>query len=383
MARAVQRGSAEVPVSTRVPRWGWVTAQPHEFLVQVRGGQVVTGAQGGTCWKWPSDSVALVDTSIRRLMFTADQVTREKTGVAVTGLAVFRIVEPMLAWKMLDLSSPEGVEEILREMLLGATRRLVANLSLEECMTRRKDALAAELLAEIAPVVGGRGADGDTTSTGWGLGLDTIEVQDVRVLSDEVFSKLQAPYREGLELEARRAREAVAREEALLQHEAHRLQEARRQEKMAMEAARLAAERQRALDQEAHQVEVSRQQHAARIARDREQHEHEAALAREKAVAAVEVARLTAEAERTLGEARAELERTARAACDHVSEDRLRELLLTRTLPEVAQAWRGSFDKIVVTGASDLSVLGQGLSQVLATADAFGLRLPGALPPRP
>lgn len=150
-----------------------------------------------------------------------------------------------------------------------------------------------------------------------------------------------------------------------------------------MEAARLAAERQRALDQEAHQVEVSRQQHAARIARDREQHEHEAALAREKAVAAVEVARLTAEAERTLGEARAELERTARAACDHVSEDRLRELLLTRTLPEVAQAWRGSFDKIVVTGASDLSVLGQGLSQVLATADAFGLRLPGALPPRP
>ena len=91
----------------------------------------------------------------------------------------------------------------------------------------------------------------------------------------------------------------------------------------------------------------------------------------------VVVARLTAEAERLLGEARADLERTARAATDTISDARLRELLVTRTLPEVARAYADSFDKIVVTGASDLSVLGQGVAQVLATAQALGVSLPG------
>ena len=60
-----------------VPRWGLVTAAPHQFLLQVRGGEVVAAPQGGSCFKWPSDTVALVDTSVRRLQFTADQVTRE------------------------------------------------------------------------------------------------------------------------------------------------------------------------------------------------------------------------------------------------------------------------------------------------------------------
>jgi flotillin len=363
---------------SRVPRWGWVQAMPHEFLVHLRGGQVLSGEQGGSCFRWPSDTVALVDTSIRRLQFTADQVTREKTGVAITGLAVFRVVEPLLAWRMLDLSSPAVVEDILREMLLGATRRLVANLDLEACLTRRKDALAAELIAEIAPVVAGRGAAADGADRGWGIGIDTLEIQDVRVLSDDVFAKLQAPFREGLELQARRAREEVARQEQSLAHEARRVEEERRQARMALEAARLAAERQRTLDQEAHAAEVARLQLAARLAREREAHEQEVRLARERAAEAVEVARLTAEAERVLGEARAALERATRAACDEVSEARLRELMLTRTLPEVAAAMRGSFDRIVVTGASDLSVLGQGVAQVLATADALGVRLPGA-----
>jgi flotillin len=362
---------------SNVPRWGWVQASPHEFLVHLRRGRVVEAVQGGSCFKWPSDTVALVDTSIRRLQFTADQVTREKTGVAITGLAVFRVVEPLLAWRMLDLGSPGVLDDILREMLLGATRRLVANLDLEACITRRKDALAAELLAEIAPVVAGRGALADGTDRGWGVGIDTIEVQDVRVLSDEVFSKLQAPYREGLELAARRAREEVARQEQELKHEAFRVEEARRQERSALEAARLAAERRRALEQEQHTVEVARLQEEARRQRERESHDHEARLARERAATAVEVARLTAESERTLGEARAALEKGARAACDDVSEARLRELMLTRTLPEVAAAMRGSFDRIVVTGASDLSVLGQGVAQVLATADALGVALPG------
>jgi len=110
------------------------------------------------------------------------------------------------------------------------------------------------------------------------VAIDTIEVQDVRVLSEDVFAKLQAPFREVL------AREAL-------------------------------------------------------------------------------------EAEATV-EAR-------RAAQDGVSAERLQELLYTVTLPEVARAYADSFESIVVTGASDLSVLGQGVGQVVATLQALGVGLPG------
>lgn len=39
-------------------------------------------------------------TTIQKLQLTADQVTREKVGVEVTGLAVYRIVDPLLAFRM-------------------------------------------------------------------------------------------------------------------------------------------------------------------------------------------------------------------------------------------------------------------------------------------
>lgn len=381
-----------------IPRWGMVTAAPHEFLVQLRAGTVIVAQQGGSCFKWPSDTVALVDTSVRRLQFTADQVTREKTGVQVTGLAVFRVVEPLLAYRMLDLGQPDEYADILREMLLGATRRLVANLSLEECLTRRKDALAVELMAEIAPVVGGRGRPEDHADRGWGIAIDTIEVQDVRVLSEEVFSRLQAPYREALQLEALRARAEVESEEARLQHEGEQVSERRRRELLLLSEQRLQAERQRALENEQHQSEVARRQQVAKLARDHEKQQHELSLHRLRVDGELEarlkqaeaerdlrtahaeteakVAELQAQAERTLGEARAEIERISRAARDVISEGRLREVLVTETLPEVARAYADSFDKIVVTGASDLSVLSQGVSQVLAAAQAFGVALP-------
>ena len=51
--------------------------------------------------------MARIDTSVHRLWFTADQVTRERVGVQVTGLAVFRVVAPEVAYRMLDLRDPK------------------------------------------------------------------------------------------------------------------------------------------------------------------------------------------------------------------------------------------------------------------------------------
>lgn len=230
----------------KLKRWGFIAAKPSEFLVRMRGGQVVASGQGATVFKWPWDSVAVVPTTVQRLQFSADQITAEKTGVKVTGIVVYRIAEPLIAARMLNFSFPERAQEklalMMEEMCMGATRRLVANLTVEECLTRRKDALSVELIREIAPVVSGRGRVEDGTERGWGVVVDTIEIQDVRVLSGAVFANMQARFRS--------EQERVAREAELARDRAVKTGEA-------------STEREVELSRVASQTEVRRQRQAA------------------------------------------------------------------------------------------------------------------------
>ncbi|MBI2372859.1 MAG: hypothetical protein HYV07_02550 [Deltaproteobacteria bacterium] len=223
---------AEDPEKTK--RWGFVSARPSEYLVHVRGGKVLmrSSGQGATCFKWPWEGVAVVPTSLQNVKFRADQVSLERVGVEVSGFAVYRIADPLLASRVLNFSYPERaqqkLEQTLTEMLVGATRRLVANLTVDRCLGERKAALADELLREIAPVVGGAGRIDDITDQGWGVVIDTIEVQEVRVRSEHVFEMLQAPFRTQIEERARHARaEAESRAQSAEAELNRRSEEAR------------------------------------------------------------------------------------------------------------------------------------------------------------
>lgn len=333
--------------------WGRVTAQANEFLIQIRDGRVVRAGQGLSCFKWPADTVAIVPTSIEKLTFAADQVTVEKVGVEVRGLAVYRIADPLLAYRMVDLDRA-SLTSILNDMFVGATRRIVSRLTLDECLTHRKDRVAAALLEEIAPILAGEGSPDDMNPAGWGVVLDTIEIQDVRVLSEEVFARLQAPYREKLALDALLAEDRVRREKDRLDADRRRAEEQARQELMAEEEARMAQERRRADEARVHEDALA----AARL-------EAELARARRRAEAEHEARERDLEARRRQGEVEAEL---AKLRGD-LSEARLRELLLTHTVPEVARALRETFDGITITpsAASELAaVVGAGLQKLTA-----------------
>lgn len=276
-----RRGKPEEdPEKTK--RWGWISAKPSEFLIRMRGGRVVSSGQGATVFKWPLDSIAIVPTTVQRLHFVADQITQEKVGVKVTGIAVYRIVEPLIASRMLNFSFPERAQEKLAEMMeemcVGASRRLIANLTVEQCLTRRKDALARELVHEIAPVVSGEGRVEDQTDRGWGVIVDTIEIQDVRVLSAQVFSNMQARFRlsqEQLAREAELSKErAVRTDETATERlvELNRVAaatEIRRQKQNADEAARLEKLASDAKVEEA-RLTQERSTRAAQIAAERE-----------------------------------------------------------------------------------------------------------------
>lgn len=340
-----------------IPRWGRVTAKPNEFLIQMRGATIVRAGQGQTCFKWPSDSVTLVPTSLAKLSFVADQVTREKVGVEVRGLAVYRIAEPLVAFRMIDLDRA-SLTDVLREMFVGATRRIVSGLTLDEALTHRKDRVASALMAEVSPILAGEGAPTDTNHAGWGVVLDTLEIQDVRVLSEEVFSRLQAPFREKLALDALLAEARVTEERARLESERRRSEEQTRGALMEEEEARLAHERRRAEEQRRHEDALLDERQRAELAR-----------ARERAEADRERAAIDLEAKREAAALDAEVVRRAREAHVDLSEARLRELMLTQTMPEVARAFRDSFDRVNVTttaGGDLLSFLTAGLDQVLA-----------------
>lgn len=261
-------------------KWGLISARPSEFLLRMRGGTVIQAGQGASCFKWPWESVAVIPTTIQRLHFTADQVTSEKVGVQVTGLAVYRIADPLIAFKMLNFSfaerASEKLETMLAEMFVGAVRRLVANLSVEQCLTRRKEGLASELMREIAPVVSGVGRPEDRTNKGWGVVIDTIEIQDVRVLSQTVFGNMQARFRQEQEQKAREAELQKVRGVKLGEAEAQRQ----------IELAKVATERE--------------------VRHERQTAEEQAALAKLAAEARVAEARLQAEVEARQRKAEAE-----------------------------------------------------------------------------
>lgn len=350
---------------TNIPTWGRVVSEPHEYLIHTRGGRIVRHGQGLACFKWPSDSVAVVPTSIAKLSFRADQVTLEKTGVEVSGLAVYRIAAPLLAYRMMDRNR-ESLTDILREMFVGATRRIVSSLTLDECITHRKERVAAALLEEVGPVLAGSGASGETTDRGWGVILDTVEIQDVRVLSQDVFARLQAPFREGLALKALRAKDEVEREEARLQAE----------RRMTLERTRLALlheERERALLERSHELE--REAHQAAMLERKQQGELGRLL--DQANAERERAAIELEARRRAEEQDIELARKRREAVPDLSPARLEELLVTETMPRVAEAFRGSFDRINLSTGGEgplFSFLSSGLEQVLASTRASRAR---------
>lgn len=410
------RAGKPVEDPDKLKRWGFVTARPSEYLVCTRRGQIDRrrSGQGARVFKWPWESIAIVPTTLQRIEFAADQITRERVGVTVAGVAVYRIAEPELAFRVLNFTFGEAANEklaaTLREMFIGASRRLIANLTLDECLTRRKEAIGSFLMQEIAPVVGGTGATTDATDRGWGVVLDTIEIQDVQIQSQQVFAHLQAPYRAEIAARAERAElerraEALERKEALARREIE-MQEAvavRKAESEAAVARRAAqldrervlaqikiAEEQRrahadaevlALQAEAARAEASHAEEVRTLERSRASRTFTQAteldLKRAEAVAALDLRAREVETRAAESELEAAHQRRLAEVELLIGGERTLRELVTRGLPQIASAFQQSFGEIhytqVGSGEGPGAPIAQAFAQVLAVARSFGL----------
>ena len=426
--------------------WGMIGAKPSEYLVCTRRGDVdlKRSGQGRRIFKWPWESIAIVPTTLQRIEFTADQITREHVGVVVTGIAVYRIADPLLAFRVLNFTYGEAASEKLgatmREMFIGAARRLIANLSLDECLTRRKEAIAGYLMEEITPVVGGEGSPYDATNKGWGVVIDTIEIQQVRIQSQQVFGHLQAPYR--AEIAARAELAELERARIIAERRAETDRKSHEAQLEALRATRALKARTEAEATEVEAREAARRaeiaassaRRNAELARDTALHHIQIAEEERRAKAAAEVAALEAERARieaTHGQAMLELgqaqivrlerqaadlevrkrqaeldlelrRREAEAretdnALDAAHQRRLAEIeqllahdrtmreFVTIGLPQIASALAHDFGTVNVTtiggngSGGPLDAVPAALAQLFALAKSFGVELP---PPR-
>lgn len=451
-ARAVERyqhgwrSGKPVEDPEKLKSWGWIGAKPSEYLVCTRRGAIdrKRSGQGVRMFKWPWDTIAIVPTTLQRIEFVADQITRERVGVAIAGIAVYRIAVPELAFRVLNFTYGEAASEklaaTLREMFVGAARRLVANLSLDECLTRRKETISGFLMEEIAPVVGGEGSPDDVTERGWGVVIDTIEIQQVTIQSELVFNHLQAPYRAEIAARAELAELERARTIAERRAETERLsqeaqlesvratralkarteaeateveaREASRRAEMTAAVARRNVELER--DRALHQIEIAEEQRRARAAGELATLEadavhveaiHRAALLEHERAHAAALQRLAAELELRRTQAgvdhelrRREAEtRDAESQLDAAAQRRLADVelslaqsrtlreLVVHALPQVAQALQLSAETMHYThigGGGDgvaggpLAAVPPAIAQILALAQSFGLELP-------
>lgn len=140
----------------------------------------------------PYDQVVTFPSKVNKVDFKTQQVTTEMQGVQVSGCIIWTVYRegegPFLAYKNLgkDLASkiPNTANENLIAQASAIVRSVIANATLRSMLTDRQK-IRHEVLKNMKDQV-----------KGWGVWIESVEVTDVRIMSDSLFTDLQAEFRE-------------------------------------------------------------------------------------------------------------------------------------------------------------------------------------------
>lgn len=323
-------------------RIGWVSAQPSEFLVVYRDGKLREKAsgQGARCFKLPGDSVAVVPTTLKEVVFKANQITADNVDVRLRGIVVYRIADPLRIYKLINFTHRQHAEAKLARMIADMCRStakwLVANMGVQECVRRRKEEIAAALKRELALVVSAPGEEG------WGVDIVTIDIQDIYIQDEQLFASMQAAFKSEKEREARLAgietRREVEKRELLMQGELAREKHAQAMAQAEMAAAQKLAdlERQRRQDETQFELERERAEQLERLARLKA--EEQVVRERLTSEAALERQRLAAEGARVQAEEQVRELRARIEAESVASPASLQRAFVEKALPAVAES---------------------------------------------
>ena len=179
----------------RTRHFGYIIANPAEFAIQRRRGRTRRSGRGISFFCLPLiDRYYIIPSSAQSIGFTADQITSENQGVEVAGFAIWKVGDPEKASASFDFvdasAAIASIGENLRNVVESAIRYQVANMTIEDVL-RKRGTIIVQLKNELADI-----------ASGWGLTIETIEIRNVRVLSEQLFKQMQAPFRDKMRLES-------------------------------------------------------------------------------------------------------------------------------------------------------------------------------------
>jgi regulator of protease activity HflC (stomatin/prohibitin superfamily) len=343
--------------------WGTVTAYPHEYLIHFRRGQfnARNSGQGASCFKWPGDTVFVIPTSLKEIIFQANQLSVDNVDVRIRGMAIYRISDPLKIYTMLNFSNRQRAEEKLARMIGDLCRSiakwLVANMGIEECLRKRKEDIAEALKKEISLVVSDQ-------EKGWGVEIVTIDIQDVYIQDNEIFNAIQNIFKTSKLREAQINQlalkqdldiQTLQQDTALASHrKAKELETARSDAEVAKEKIRLAQEndeRQFARERSKSEQEEALRNYRQQQELDRERQNLLLAAEKERQQMVLDGERIQTriEMERANNQLEVDYLRQKTEVENNMSAVGLEKAFIEKALPEIAQALAKSMENSRMT----------------------------------
>lgn len=173
-----------------------VTAMPNECLIVMQGGQAINKGNGSSARLWDWDSYALVPTNAIEYTFQMHQETSDGISLRFKGIVIYRIIDPVLAATLFRFQFPEDVKSLsqaIGDVCLGELRAIVAGMSMEDCIQKRKTVLTGHLNDSVIPSI-----EGKDEAPGWGVKVDVLQVAQVFCPDEKLLAQIQAETRDRL-----------------------------------------------------------------------------------------------------------------------------------------------------------------------------------------
>lgn len=250
-------------------RWSVVVAQPDEWLLLMRDGQLAAGGIGVRAWRRPGDVVARFSSTIQRVAFEVEAQTREHLSVKLEGFALWSVgkrpEQALLAFSGLGLVNYERdpgaaatrhtlakpQHRAFQAYFCAELQQLVSQLSLREALAIREQQ-ASLVVSRISSFMASVGVE-----------LGQLEIISARPSDSQVSDSLAAPERELLKAQAQQAQVSAG--------ESSRVAKMEFEARMALRTANdriAAAEAQLKAEEAEAEVRRVKQLHDARIERD-------------------------------------------------------------------------------------------------------------------
>lgn len=330
--------------------WGFVSARPHEYLIHIRKGKLVrkTTGQANRCFKRPNDTVIIIPTSLKQLIFHASQLTQDNIFIRLRGFVIYRISQPEKIYERINFWDRQSGEKKLARMIGEQCRShskwLVANMTLEDCLRKRKEAIADSLLQELGLVI---------TEEKFGISIESIDIQDIKIFEETLFTAYQSPAKEIIfknqQLSTLERKRDVRTRELLQEQEMSENEKETKLKVLANEVQINQAQREKAEIeiQAKRQVERDQAEHARALLdfeeeQKRVQRQKDAAVKREIELAEQQLAKQKADLELEIVRERYQIDSA-------LSSVAMEKIFLEKSLPQIANAIASSLKDSRVT----------------------------------